>query len=408
MNNERPTTDGLSEEILRRAEFLDIRSDDRDRLHGLIPLYEADVQRFVERFYDHLFEFEETRRFLTDPQLVERLKRSQSDHLRTMLEAQWTEVYLQKRRQVGQAHANIGIDPQWFLGAYNQYVQYYFRRLAESAEPQSRPPIEGLLSVLKVVFLDIGLTLDAYFAQSSHKLRQALDMLWKANVELKHFAQLASHDLKTPLATVANLCDEALDEFGEAMPAGARSLVEAAKNRTFRMSQMIDELLSSNLTSLEEQSNGPVPCGAAWNEAIHRLQPVLDAQQVRVTAPGALPVVWGNRARLQEVFYNLLSNAAKFVAPGTGRIELTVKDHPEGLLLRIADNGPGIPQEALERVFQPFQRLARHRDVPGSGLGLYFTRMMVDQQQGRIWAESEEGQGSQFYLLLRRPESKDD
>jgi signal transduction histidine kinase len=317
-------------------------------------------------------------------------------------------VYLQKRRQVGQAHANIGIDPQWFLGAYNQYVQYYFRRLAESAEPQSRPPIEGLLSVLKVVFLDIGLTLDAYFAQSSHKLRQALDMLWKANVELKHFAQLASHDLKTPLATVANLCDEALDEFGEAMPAGARSLVEAAKNRTFRMSQMIDELLSSNLTSLEEQSNGPVPCGAAWNEAIHRLQPVLDAQQVRVTAPGALPVVWGNRARLQEVFYNLLSNAAKFVAPGTGRIELTVKDHPEGLLLRIADNGPGIPQEALERVFQPFQRLARHRDVPGSGLGLYFTRMMVDQQQGRIWAESEEGQGSQFYLLLRRPESKDD
>ncbi len=69
-------------------------------------------------------------------------------------------------------------------------------------------------------------------------------MYWKANIELRQFAHLASHDLKTPLATVANFCDEAIDEFGGQMPDEAKALIESARQRTFRMSRMIDELLS--------------------------------------------------------------------------------------------------------------------------------------------------------------------
>jgi signal transduction histidine kinase len=68
----------------------------------------------------------------------------------------------------------------------------------------------------------------------------------------------------------------------------------------------------------------------------------------------------------------------------------------------VADNGPGIPPDELERVFVPFRRLPRHRDRPGSGLGLYFAKTLVEQQGGRIWAESKPGQGAKFYVRLRR------
>lgn len=95
-----------------------------------------------------------------------------------MLEADWGDQYLKQRRNVSRAHADVGIDPQWFLGAYNQYAQYCFRRFAENSTEETQQHIDQLLSVLKVVLLlDIGLALDEYFAQSTQKLRHALEML---------------------------------------------------------------------------------------------------------------------------------------------------------------------------------------------------------------------------------------
>ena len=146
-------------------------------------------------------------------------------------------------------------------------MQYCFRHLIPGLGQREQADLDRLLSVLKVIFLDIGLTLDAYFARSIESQRQALDMLWKANIELKQFAQLASHDLKTPLATVANLCDEALDEFGPQMPEGARDLVEAARQRTFRMSRMIDELLAFSASPEGVESNTEISSREALNRS---------------------------------------------------------------------------------------------------------------------------------------------
>ena len=233
-----------SVDLANRLAFLQLDEADIARLRSLAPLFMVHEDDFVETFYRHLFSFPETAAFLQDPALVERLKEAQRKHFATMLEAPWNEEYVQRRNQVGDTHADVGIEPDVFLGAYNQYAQYCFRHLMTGLGQREQADLDRLLSVLKVIFLDIGLTLDAYFARLIESQRQALDMLWKANVELKQFAQLASHDLKTPLATVANLCDEALDEFGTQMPEGARDLVEAARQRTFRMSRMIDELLA--------------------------------------------------------------------------------------------------------------------------------------------------------------------
>ena len=185
--------------------------------------------------------------------------------------------------------------------------------------------VEQVQSLLKAVFLDVELTLEAYFAEATQNLRQALDMVFRANTELRQFAQLTSHDLKTPLATVANLCDEALDEFGSDMPAGATELVEAAKQRTYRMSAMIDELLELSASVEDFEANVEVDSRQVLDEAIDRLGPRLAQHEIELIVAPDLPPVWGNRVRLREAFYNLLSNAVKFIDKRPGRIVVSAQ-----------------------------------------------------------------------------------
>jgi signal transduction histidine kinase len=387
----------------RRLAFLDMSEDDAARLRDMASDFQRWADEFVEAFYEHLFAFDETKKFLKDPARVEWLKRAQREHFRSMLEARWDDDYFGRRYKVGHTHAEVGIEPLYFLGSYNQYVQYSFERLAERHGGDIRAFKADVLSLLKAIFLDIGLTLDAYFAQSTHNLRHALDMFWKANADLRQFAQLTSHDLKTPLATVANLCDEAIDEFGDQMPEEARELVQAAKARTFRMSRMIDELLASAVAVEGDSMNGPVSSHEALDEALEILRPVLERRGVKVSVAGALPQVWGNKLRLREVFANLITNAVKFIHRAPAEVTIDARREGDRCEIVVADNGPGIPADELDRIFVPFRRLAMHRDLPGSGLGLYFTRNLVTQQEGRIWATSEPGKGSQFHIDLRLP-----
>ncbi len=402
IRNEGPAEgEGISE-LGRRLEFLELGDDDRRRLQEIAPILERCSNDFVEAFYKHLFAFDETARFLQNPQLVASLKEMQQSHLESMLAADWDEAFLARRRRVGDAHAQIGINPPMFLGAYNQYLLFGLREIAKSGDLDRSQFIEQVLSLLKVVFLDVGLTLDAYFVQATRNLQQALDIVFQANRELRQFAQFTSHDLKTPLATVANYCDEALDEFGSQMPEGACKLIQSARDRVFRMSKTIDELLSSTI-SLESGDDAEFSSQEVVAEAIEQIRPALEKRHLELKVASHLPPVMGDRVRIREAFYNLLSNAIKFCDSKKGRIAIDCEIGEAECVFSVADNGSGIPTEELSRVFVPFRRLARHHDIPGSGLGLYFTKTIIEQQGGRIWAESAAGKGAKFLFTLKRP-----
>ena len=396
------TSPGITD-LPTRLSFLEISEIDRQRLRELAPRLQSYTATFVESFYRHLFSFSETARFLQDPALVARLKEAQQLHLKSMLEADWGEAYVARRYRVGDVHAQVGISPQIFLGAYNQYLQFCLRQLSAEFESPLREVADQMLSLQKAVFLDIGLTLEAYFTQSTQSLRRALDLVYQANAELRQFAQLTSHDLKTPLATMANLCDEALDEFRDQMPAEAAKLIEQARSRAFRMSATIDELLSSTMSlDSPDEEQDEFSSEQAMAEAIDQVRPLVDQKRIELIVAEELPRVRGDRVRIREVFYNLLSNAVKFIDKRKGRIKIGCTLRDGEAIFSIADNGTGIPSEELSRVFVPFRRLPAHRQIPGSGLGLYFAKTMVEQQNGRIWVESELGTGSCFYVLLKR------
>jgi signal transduction histidine kinase len=385
-----------------RLDFLEISESDRARLRDLAQKLKSCAPAFVEVFYRHLFAFEQTARYLQDPALVARLKEAQRRHLESMLEADWDDQYVDRRYRVGDVHAQVGINPHMFLGAYNQYLQFCLRELSVDLDAPAREFAEQILSLQKAVFLDVGLTLEAYFTQSTLELRQALDLVYRANTELRQFAQLTSHDLKTPLATMANLCDEVLDEFGGQIPGEAAGLIKTARDRAFRMSKTIDELLSSTMSLHTEAVLDHVATQDLLQEVIEQVRPMLKQKKIELNVNGELPTVLGDQARLREVFYNLLSNAIKFSDKPQGRIEISCQSGDHECVFAVADNGPGIPVDELSRVFVPFRRLPSHRNTPGSGLGLYFAKTIVEQQQGRIWAESELGRGSTFYVALKR------
>jgi len=390
--------------LSERLAFLDLGADQSRRLRDLVPRFQPHAAEFVETFYRHIFAFERTAVFLQDEKLVARLKQAQQEHLQTLLEADWNEEYVSRRRRVGEVHAQVGLRPQLFLGAYNQYLQFWLELLCPAGveSPEANEIRKTLEVLIPAVLLDIGLTLDSYFVQLTDEMQQALEMYWKANNELRQFAQLTSHDLKTPLGTVANLCEEALDEFGDQMPAGAKEMITRAKERVYRMSATIDELLTATISSSDTNLDESVACGPLFEELSDTLRPMYSRRQVELTIAGDLPLVVGDRGRLREIFMNLLTNAAKFSDKRPAKVEVLAAVKGDQCIFEVCDNGSGIPLDDQQRIFSPFRRLRSHQHLPGSGLGLYFTRNLVEQLGGRVWVESTEGVGSKFYVALRR------
>ncbi|PHS04917.1 MAG: hypothetical protein COA78_15895 [Blastopirellula sp.] len=384
-----------------RRNFLKLEDKDAHHLRELREIFDTHAEEFVEEFYSHLFQFEETSRFLEDQELVTRLKRFQTEHLKSMLDAEWGIEYNARRRIVGQAHADIGIEPQLFLGAYNQYLQFFLKRLNIVCE--SKAECEEKFSVLlKATLYDVGLTLDAYFTHSTQQIRKALDLYWQANAELRQFAELTSHDLKTPLGTLANLCDEVIDEFGDQMPAEAVKMISQASVKTFDMSRMIDALLASANISHEENSSSQVHVKKIIEILIRQMQYELRKNNITVILKGEFPDALGDPARLKEAFSNLLSNAIKYIELEPGLITITGAKRGGGVIgITVADNGTGIPESELQKIFVPFRRLPTHSDDPGSGLGLYFTKQIIEANGGRVWAEALPGQGATFHVELR-------
>ena len=328
------------------------------------------------------------------------LKQAQKRYFESLLRARLDADYVVDRQRIGQVHADVGLEPPWFLGAYNQYLQYAFRQFAAHCGGDLGCYVEGTLALLKLLLLDMGLALDPYFARSTEHLRTALRLLAQSNAELKEFAHLASHDLKTPLATVANLCEEFLDEFGPQVPAEGRGLIEAARSKTLKLGRMIDELLEISEAGTQTNQRVPVATRPLLDEVLERLRPEIEGRSIQISVPDHLPEVHAHPGRLREVFYHVLSNAVKFLDKEAGTIRLGVEAANGEHIFCISDNGPGIAEADLPQIFAPFRRLPQHRNKPGSGLGLYFVKTFVEEQGGRVWVESRVGEGTQFYIAL--------
>jgi signal transduction histidine kinase len=148
-----------------------------------------------------------------------------------------------------------------------------------------------------------------------------------------------------------------------------------------------------------EFSLGRVALADAVDEAIRSREDELRMHQAQVSVDGALPDILGHREAIVQVLSQLLSNAAKFVAPGvTPRIRIRAERNGARVRLWVEDNGIGIDPQYHDRVFGVFERLHKQEEYPGTGIGLAIVRKCMERMGGRAAVESEIGKGSRFWI----------
>jgi two-component system, OmpR family, phosphate regulon sensor histidine kinase PhoR len=218
----------------------------------------------------------------------------------------------------------------------------------------------------------------------------------------QEFISNISHELRTPLASLKALT-ETLQESALDDPPAARRFLNLMDTEVDALAQLVSELLDlsrieSGKLLLHFQSTPPHEIVKPAVERM-RLQAERAGLLLEMDCPENLPLILADKPRLQQVLVNLLHNAIKYT-PSGGRIRISVNKENQSIRFRIEDNGVGIREEDLPRIFERFYKADRARSGGGAGLGLAIARHLIEAHGGRIWAESREGQGSVFSFLL--------
>lgn len=387
----------------QRKEFLGITSEDEKAIAKIGARFAEFATRLTEGFYAHLLSHPETATLLSDPELLVRLKQAQRKYFEELVSGVYDEAYFEKRLRVGEIHNAVGLEPKWYLGAYNQYVQLTFPFFAEQAG--GSVPRE-LLALLKVIFLDIDLALQTYFAAATERLRQrneelqhAVGMYFQAELKAQQYAKLAGHEIRGALQAISAVCETVAEDFAELLPDEARDALTGAHRRCIKTHQIVESILAQPDRAGEQAW---VDAAEILTEIAGRIDHYAGDKRVEFSRPEGPIEVWADPIGLREVFANLVSNAIHYGDKSPVRVEVRHRETAEDHLFCVVDNGCGIPPELQERVFEPFFRNAEGQGHRGRGLGLHFVKTIIARHGGRVWLESTPGEGTRFFFTLSK------
>jgi len=212
--------------------------------------------------------------------------------------------------------------------------------------------------------------------------------------------------LRTPVTSIKALSKIILDDYARLDEERRTAYLQIIVNESDRISRLINQVLDIEKLRSEEpvQQMEQLELTEIVLHAVDGVQQLLTERNIKCTITPtnlSLPVN-GNRDKLIQVVVNLLSNALKFCNQQEGRIDIHLKQKDRFVFLGIRDNGPGIPAQARQLIFEQFTQLhSKEQGKPhGTGLGLYITKKIVEQHHGSIRVESEPGHGALFEIIL--------
>jgi signal transduction histidine kinase/GGDEF domain-containing protein len=247
------------------------------------------------------------------------------------------------------------------------------------------------------------------------KLRDFAAQLEKANQELKRidemkseFVSVASHELRTPLASIKNAVQLILQGKTGEINENQKKFLSMAERNISRLTNILNNLL--DLSRIEsgkiDMKIEELDPRALIEFILSSLRPQAEGKstQLKIEIQKELPVVYGDREKVEQILTNLVGNAIKFTPEG-GEISISAKPSPRGenkLAISVRDSGIGVAEDQLEKIFEKFHQVegSLHRSVSGTGLGLAITKGLVEAHHGEIWVESEIGKGSTFTFTL--------
>jgi len=234
---------------------------------------------------------------------------------------------------------------------------------------------------------------------AEQNLQKTIQALTKANAELENYAYAASHDLREPLHNISSCTQLFSMKYGKMFDEEGTKLLNFTLNSVFHMNSLISDLLSYSRQGTNSKRFRKVDCNKVLESALENLNQII-VDTGAIVNYDALPQIVSDRTQVLQLFQNLISNSIKH--HDKDNIQITVKAQLEGdsWLFSIKDNGPGIEEQYLDKIFQIFKRLNARSKYSGTGVGLAICKKVLENLGGQIWAESIVGQGSVFYFTL--------
>jgi PAS domain S-box-containing protein len=270
---------------------------------------------------------------------------------------------------------------------------------------------EGSLVYIRVVTREFGGYEDAaeqlrrYQANLEELLEERTREYQQFKAELESFSYAVAHDLRAPLRAIQGFSDALMEDYGPQLDPAGREYAERIAAGARRMERLIQDILSYTQISHREVHLASIRLEPAVKDAWLEITSQGDASDSDLLIPCALPAVLTNHGLLVKALTQLLSNAVKFVAPGTRAcVRVYAEPADEMVRLWIEDNGIGIAPEFHRRIFGVFERLHGIEQYPGTGIGLAIARRAVERIGGRMGVESSVNAGSKFWMELPRIE----
>ena len=223
--------------------------------------------------------------------------------------------------------------------------------------------------------------------------RRYTSELERRNKELDEFAYVASHDLRSPLQGIKHLAKWIEEDNLGVLQDRSRRHLEQMQQRVTRLERLLDDLLQYSRAGRVRGEVVPVDTAALVRDTITLLAPPAN---FKFAVGERLPAFVTAKVPLESVFRNLINNAIKHHDRPDGRIEISCRENGAWYDFTVGDDGPGIPPESHEQIFQMFETLKPRDSVEGSGMGLAIIKKIVESVGGRVGVDSAVGHGARF------------
>ena len=232
---------------------------------------------------------------------------------------------------------------------------------------------------------------------------QALEQYIDSNLQLENFAYMASHDLRAPLNTILSFSQLLHKSADNKLSGREKEFVNFIVSGATHMDNLIQALLNFSQVDTEKLKLEAVETTKLLDQVQLSMKHIIDAKAPKIVVGNMPSLIQADWIKLTQLFQNLIGNAIKFTPESReALIRIQGKEYTDRYKFSVSDQGIGIPSQFQERIFMIFKRLHSSDQFEGTGIGLALCKKIVDQHEGEIWVESEEGQGSTFHFTLKK------